>query len=280
MSVTQLVNACKQADIEQLKQLLAEHGKDINQPCPSEKCTCLHMAVISGSDPIADLLLEHGADPTVQADDEMGITPMHMAAMFGRLTFIQKCLKLFPRSVNTVDKTNATPIMSAALYNQYKALELLLDNGANPNIKEHNKFRNVLHVALTGDNEGCYNEIAKLILSRGCDVNAQDASGFTALHMAVNMGDESLCSLFLNYGADPKVTTNHGANAISLATKLKRVDLARFLTDRYDRVSSLRDIIDAQVAPWKNQIRLQQKVVESLQMDIQRLQAQVQSKPL
>jgi len=92
MSVTQLVNACKQADIEQLKQLLAEHGKDINQPCPSEKCTCLHMAVISGSDPIADLLMEHGADPTVQADDEMGITPMHMAAMFGRLTFIQKCL--------------------------------------------------------------------------------------------------------------------------------------------------------------------------------------------
>lgn len=233
------------------------------------------MAVIGNNEAIVDLLLQYGADPSVQSNDEIGLTPMHIAAMSGQLNLIQKFLQKSPRSLNAVDKSNATPIMSASLYNQYKALELLLDNGANPNIKEHGRFRTVLHVALTGDNEGCYYEIAKLILSRGCDVNAQDSMGYTVLHMAVTMGDEDLCSLFLNFGADPKVRTNHGVDAIAMARKLHRLDLAKFLKDRHDRVHGLRDIIEAQIAPWKNQVRLQQKAIESLQMDLLHLQTQM-----
>jgi ankyrin repeat protein len=56
--------------------LLIEAGTDINKQCEHGR-TALHMAAAWGHAEVAQLLLEHGADPTI-VDDE-GMTPWDVA---------------------------------------------------------------------------------------------------------------------------------------------------------------------------------------------------------
>lgn len=62
-------------------------------------------------------------------------------------------------------------------------------------------------------------DVATLLLARGADVNAQTASGMTALHLAVKQDGCSaeLIDLLIQAGADEKLTNQEGVDALTLA---------------------------------------------------------------
>ncbi len=72
------------------------------------------------------------------------------------------------------------------------------------------------------------------------DLNAVDADGTTALHLAIINLHYDLASLLLNKGADPNVTDNAGMTALYAATDMRAP--ANMMT-RPD--PKLRDEIDA-----------------------------------
>ena len=61
---------------------LLEQEIDVNAPCSAEEGTALHEASITGQVEIATLLLQAGADVTVQ--DHQGFTPLHWASWHQR----------------------------------------------------------------------------------------------------------------------------------------------------------------------------------------------------
>lgn len=124
--------------------------------------TSLHRAVATGSEPLARLLLEHGADITKQ--DNWGNTALHIAAESGGVELVT----------------------------------LLLGRSADPGQVNY-MGRNVLFSAVQGRNEAV---VRLLLDSRLVPVNSRDSWGNVPLHVAIEQGSEDMVLLLLSYGAN------------------------------------------------------------------------------
>jgi uncharacterized protein len=65
--------------------------------------------------------------------------------------------------------------------------------------------------------EGGHTEVARLLLARGADPNARDATGRTALAAAAEYGDPELVRVLLQAGADPEHKDAEGRTAAASA---------------------------------------------------------------
>jgi hypothetical protein len=86
--------------------------------------------------------------------------------------------KLFPGGV---PKMITTPLLAAVTNKQTSAAELLLNAGANPN-RVHPMFGTAIHAAAAAGDD----ELLKLIIDHGGEVNATNAQGQTPLQMLAN----------------------------------------------------------------------------------------------
>lgn len=71
-----------------LRELLARQREIVNQPPPGERATPLHLAIWRNEIDLVRLLLEHGADATIE-DPEFHSTPLGWARHFGRAEIIE-----------------------------------------------------------------------------------------------------------------------------------------------------------------------------------------------
>jgi hypothetical protein len=96
-----------------------------------ENDTALHLAAARGDNDMVMLLLEHKAD--VNAKDEAGITPLHLAALHGQAS-VAKTLLGAGATVDAIGfKDNDTPLIVAADNGRLGVVEVLLAYGANTN---------------------------------------------------------------------------------------------------------------------------------------------------
>jgi uncharacterized protein len=158
------------------------------------------------------LLIGSGADPTAP-DVLIG------AAASGVPAIVQEILKYRPDvNIRGRDGTTAMIACLQAYHNKEKDVNLreiirvLLDAGADPNIAD-NEGKTPL-IANAWDLE-----IAKLLIARGANVNAQAQDGFTPL---LNAGTVELTRLLLEHGADPFAKTRRGETALDIAKRMNR----------------------------------------------------------
>jgi ankyrin repeat protein len=59
----------------------------------------------------------------------------------------------------------------------------------------------------------------QLLLSCGCSVNRQDTNGYSALHIAVEMGYDKIGQLLLQHRANVNAMDNYGISPLHLAAK-------------------------------------------------------------
>ncbi|MBF2029730.1 MAG: ankyrin repeat domain-containing protein [Oscillatoriales cyanobacterium C42_A2020_001] len=77
-------------------------------------------------------------------------------------------------------------------------VSLLLDSGADPNFADKDEGNTPLHIAVLA--KRC--DVARLLLDRGANPNAQNYIGDTPLHQATKKGEFELTQLLIEYGAD------------------------------------------------------------------------------
>ena len=122
--------------------ILLDAGADINACSPT--CpTPLHYALSNNHTECARLLLERGASP--DAESSPGYTPLHEAA-----TESSECLHLileYGVRVNVIEEDSGmTPLMRCARYGIPACAELLLQHGADPDIR-NNEGQTALDIA-------------------------------------------------------------------------------------------------------------------------------------
>jgi len=159
--------------------LLVEARADVNKADPNGISPLL-MAITNGQLPVAAFLLDHGADP--KAVDWYGRTPLWAAVEMRNLDMRSGATD------NGVDR-------AAAL----RLIEALIAKGAdlNARVKEFPPARR--HLLPLGSLEWV------------------DITGQTAFTRAAQSADVEVMKLLLAKGADPKITTVNGTNALMMA---------------------------------------------------------------
>ncbi len=180
-----LNEAVRLNDIVLVKALI-EGGTDVNAEDELGE-TPLHNAVVRGYGEISMLLIEHGAD--VSARDVRGLSPLHAAAWRGNLDMVD-LLIANGADVNARDQDGVTPLHAAALAGRKETVALLIENGAEVNAKNKINLTPLHAAALSGDRG-----TVALLVDKGADVNARSKDGLTPLQLAAQKNHAEVVEL-------------------------------------------------------------------------------------
>ena len=157
-------------------------------------------------------LLESGRASETDRDDD-GITPLHMAAITGR---VPVCAYLVEKGadVNALGGSlPATPLQWAARKGLVEIMDLLIQHGANPSLVDSQDFSCIHSVTHSSD----YSALLYILCQPDIAVDEKDNMGLTPLHWAAQQGDEVSVEVLLNFGANPNVVDPNGLTALHWA---------------------------------------------------------------
>jgi ankyrin repeat protein len=148
------------------------------------------------------------------------------ASALGDVGRLRKLLAEDPGRVNAVAPDGFTPLGLASFFGHAGAAQLLLENGADPNLPAQNATKVApLHSAVAGGNT----EIVRDLLAHGADVHARQEGGFTPLHNAAFEGEEELIELLLAHRSDRTARSDAGKTPADLAREKGRQRAAQLL---------------------------------------------------
>ena len=145
--------------------------------------------------------------------------------------------------VRLIDVSQYTPLHYACLFDNEEIVDLLLNSGAEINIRDMYGNTPLIDVADLGNIK-----YAKKLLKKGADVNAQNDWGQTALWMAAGNYDSDMIKLLMDYGADPHLETSnplwHEQNTPFIyADKVDKAIILENLFERNKRKKSKKNLL-------------------------------------
>eukprot|EP00003_Mantamonas_plastica_P031538 TRINITY_DN8255_c0_g1_i2.p1 TRINITY_DN8255_c0_g1~~TRINITY_DN8255_c0_g1_i2.p1 ORF type:complete len:2544 (+),score=1029.55 TRINITY_DN8255_c0_g1_i2:319-7950(+) len=168
----------------------------------------LHLAAASGSGDVVKLLLDQ-PNILVEGANFAIETALHRACQQGHFGAVSALINRGRADVEARTLDGVQALHLAAGEGQVECVSLLLQKGADPNCLD--ELREVpLHKAAIG---GHYSVCVQLI-NGACDVNASNADGNTALHLAVLHGSSLKCVQILADGGCDMESRNHDGDTV------------------------------------------------------------------
>lgn len=165
--------------------------------------------------------LDQGLDPNFAAD-RLG-SGLMIGAWEGNVPMMELFLR-HGADINFVSATGEQALMLAAWKGRAAAVRWLLAHGAQ--INRHGRQWSALHYAVFAGQD----EVAKILIEAGADINALSSNGSSVLMMAAREGREDLARELLRRGADKTPINDWGDNAFSWAMKVGNVQIAQVLS--------------------------------------------------
>uniref|UniRef100_A0A7M4EFR0 Ankyrin repeat domain 52 n=1 Tax=Crocodylus porosus TaxID=8502 RepID=A0A7M4EFR0_CROPO len=225
-------------------------GFDINTPDNLGR-TCLHAAASGGNVECLNLLLSSGAD--LRRRDKFGRTPLHYAAANGSYQ-CTVTLVTAGASINEADCKGCTPLHYAAASDTYRraethsgnshdtdeeplkesrlkeaffCLEFLLDNGADPSLRDKQGYTAVHYAAAYGNRQ---NLELLLEMSFNCLEDVESTIPVSPLHLAAYNGHCEALKTLAETLVNLDVRDHKGRTALYLATEHGSTDCVEVLT--------------------------------------------------
>jgi ankyrin repeat protein len=196
-----LMPALRNQQTEVVEWLLSRNA-DVNAKDSKGWTTLFYASKYINGD-TAKFLLEKGANPT-HTDNE-GNTCLHIACKYGNSDCVKLLLDL-NLPVNCKNHKQETPLhIAAASYYNKGIVALLLEKGADPNIKNADGNTS-FHCATQ---KGIFANV-RLFIEMGADVNAEDKNGKTCLHYAAKRGNLQCVELLVDSRAEIDAKDNEG----------------------------------------------------------------------
>ncbi|KXH62647.1 hypothetical protein CSAL01_01213 [Colletotrichum salicis] len=207
----------------------------------------LHTAAREGKVSVAETILKTEPKLAVREDDD-GRLPIHWAASSNCIDIIILLTQIRSFDPDVQDGSGWTPLMiSASLKDGEDLVNLLLQKGADVNLKNHNG-QGVLHFVASKNNLDVAKKLLNhdppastkirdkrsqyaihraaaigsvpmvtLLIKHGSPLNSTDASGYTALHHAIAEGHGDTAVALLKAGAVINKKDNDGCLPLDLS---------------------------------------------------------------
>jgi len=130
-------------------------------------------------------------------------------------------------NVDVKDNDGRTPLLWAAENRHEAVVRLLLDKGASVDAKDNNSRTPLLWAAENG-----YEAIMRLLLDKGANIDAKDNNGRTPLLWADRNGHEAIMRLLLDKGANIDAKDNNGWTPLLWAFQNGHEAIVRLLLDK------------------------------------------------
>ncbi|KAM6494777.1 Ankyrin repeat-containing domain protein [Amanita muscaria] len=176
-----------------------------------DNTTALQFASIKPHLEVVRLLIKRGAN--VDQKGYQGGTVLHSLALRGHDNLVRELLERtdITVTIDAVDDLGCTPLHVASTRGCLAVMEALLDKGANVN--EHGTKGTALHFASYFG----HTDVIKLLLKRNAYVDARNAVTGTPLHAACYSGRLDAVQLLLESGADVNLSGGQAGTALRAA---------------------------------------------------------------
>ena len=239
--------ASEQINEPEIIDLLVKSGANVNAQ-DAEGFTPLHMAAIHGNLKIVKTLFDLDADVNIVTTD--GKNAVELAHLNEELEIEEYLESKMASSQRTKEKEVDSELadflmeaygLSATYYLTEQLTELNLRSGWGKDppestgdkiLKEYEEEKpgvTPLHIASGRINEP---EIVDLLVMYGANVNAQDAEGFTPLHLAAIHGNLKIVKKLVDLEADVNIITTDGKNAAELAHLNEELEIEEYLKSK------------------------------------------------
>ena len=196
--------------------ILIARGADIN--LQNGGSTPLIIATSENQTEMVKFLVSNGAD--LEGRDREGYTALFYAAhnmksenANGITVAAVELLLSHGAKVNVQGNDGTTPLAWAANKGELDICKVLLDAGADVKAADHNKKGALMH-AVEGEADPA---VANFLISKGADINVQDATGETALMKACRRKRAGMSLVFIEAGAKLNLQDNQGETALMVA---------------------------------------------------------------
>jgi ankyrin repeat protein len=177
--------------------------------------SALLIATYYGESAIAALLIDRGANLDI-----------YEAAATGSLARLRELTTAHPELINSFGRDGFHPLGLAAFFGHTQAVAYLVESGADVNLHSNNS-QNVSPLIAASARQNM--DSARLLVSRGADVNARQIHDFTALHNAAQNGQIEMAELLLAHGAEINARSQDGRTPLTFAREKNQTAMIEFL---------------------------------------------------
>jgi len=191
-----------------------------------KRILCLMAVVFLVSAAFAEAGISNKNEKLIQAAEKGNIQEVQNALTEGAEVNFIKTIKTIKKHSRAYLR-NVTALILASEKGYTEIVKLLLDKGADVNVKEIPDGI----TALMWASQGGYTEIFKLLLEKGADVNAKRKDDRTVLWIASWYGHIDIVKLLVDNGVDVNVNSD-GIDALWWALRGGRVEIAKLLLNK------------------------------------------------
>ena len=156
-------------------------------------------------------------------DAQIGI---FAAAAKGQTNELRSLVEKDPSLVNAHSAEGFTPLGLATFFGRPETVQALLAAGADVNLTSRESMKMPpLGSAMAVQR----NDIARILIEHGADVNGKAANDLTALHTAAARGNIEAAKLLLDHGADINAASADRKTPLAYAEERNHPDMVEFL---------------------------------------------------